>query len=372
MAFGIKKIGQFLDTSALTGNHSVVGIDIGTSSVKVVGLTEGKNGAELETYGELQLGPYAGLEIGRTVNLDAGKLGLALTDILREANVTARNAALAIPNSASFIAAVEFPTRDQAKLASMVPIEARKYIPVPINEVTLDWFMIPPRAQVAEAAPVQTPESTHVLLAAIFNEALHKYRSAVQHAGVAVGLNEMESFSVIRSSIHEDDETVMIMDLGASSAKMYIVANGILHESHRIPIGGQDLTMAIVETMKLSHGEAEEAKRQMGFVAGDGYDPRLVEALTRPIERIINETRRVIARYESEGPEKINKIFLTGGGSSLKGITESFTTAFSIPVVRANPFSKVAYPAFLEETLKEAGPSFAVAIGIALRRLIEK
>ena len=371
MAFGIKKIGQFLDSSALTGSHGVVGIDIGTSSVKVVGLIEGKNGAELETYGELQLGPYAGLEIGRTTNLDAGKLGTALMDILREANVTARNAALAIPHSASFIAAVEFPTNDQAKLASMVPIEARKYIPVSMNEVTLDWFVIPERKQAA-AVPDAAQTNTHVLLAAIFNESLRKYRSAVQHAGVAVGLNEMESFSVIRSSIHEDDETVMIMDLGASSTKIYIVANGILHETHRMPIGGQDLTMAIAETLKLGNGEAEEAKRQMGFTAGEGYDPRIVEALTRPIERIVNETRRVLSRYESEGTEKIAKIYLTGGGASLKGIVESFTTAFGVSVVPANAFSKVAYPAFLEETLKEAGPTFAVAIGIALRRLIEK
>ncbi len=371
MAFGIKKIGQLLDTSALTGKHGVVGVDIGTSSIKVVGLTEGKNGAELETYGELQLGPYAGLEIGRTTNLEAGKLGTALTDILREANVTARNAALAIPHSASFIATVEFPTNDQAKLASMVPIEARKYIPVAMSEVTLDWFVIPPRKQ-ADTAPADPQTNTHVLLAAIFNESLRKYRSAVQHAGVAVGLNEMESFSVIRSSIHEDDETVMIMDLGASSTKIYIVANGILHETHRMPIGGQDLTMAIVETMKLSIGEAEEAKRQMGFVVGEGYDPRIVEALTRPIDRVANETKRVIARYESEGSEKIAKIYLTGGGASLRGLPESLGAAFGIPVVPANAFSKVAYPAFLEETLKEAGPTFAVAIGIALRRLIEK
>lgn len=372
MAFGIKKIGKFLDSSAITGNHSVVGVDIGTSSIKVVGLTEGQNGAELETYGELQLGPYAGLEIGRTTNLDAGKLGTALIDILREANVTARNAALAIPHSASFIATVEFPTNDQAKLASMVPIEARKYIPVPMNEVTLDWFVIPERKKVEVNTDATPKTNTHVLLAAIFNESLRKYRSAVQHAGVAVGLNEMESFSVIRSSIHEDDETVMIMDLGASSAKIYIVANGILHETHRMPIGGQDLTMAIVETMKLGIGEAEEAKRQMGFVAGDGYDPRIVEALTRPIERIVNETKRVLTRYESEGSEKITKIYLTGGGASLRGLPESFATAFGIPVICANAFSKVAYPAFLEETLKEAGPTFAVAIGIALRRLIEK
>ncbi|MCC5302487.1 hypothetical protein, partial [Staphylococcus aureus] len=81
-------------------------------------------------------------------------------------------------------------------------------IPVPMNEVTLDWFVIPERKK-AEVSPDAPPEtSTHVLLAAIFNESLHKYRSAVQHAGVAVSLNEMESFSVIRSSIHEDDETV--------------------------------------------------------------------------------------------------------------------------------------------------------------------
>jgi Tfp pilus assembly PilM family ATPase len=130
--------------------------------------------------------------------------------------------------------------------------------------------------------------------------------------------------------------------------------------------------MAIAETMKLSIGEAEEAKRQMGFVTGDGYDPRIVGALTRPIERIVGETKRVLARYESEGSEKIAKVYLTGGGTALRGIVESFATSFGIPVVPANAFSKVAYPAFLEETLKEAGPAFAVAIGIALRRLIEK
>lgn len=372
MAFQMKQLGKLLDMgSDAVGGKNVVGIDIGTSSLKVVALTAGKTGAALETYGELQLGPYAGADIGRTVNLEPGKLGDALIDILHEANVTARNAALAIPHSASFITVVKFPTRDQAQLTSMVPIEARKYIPMTMNEVTLDWFAIPER-KAREGVPNDpNVNETHVLLAAIYNESLKRYRSVVQHAGVAVGMNEIESFSVIRSSVHEDDQTVMVLDLGASSTKMYIVTEGILHETHRMPLGGQDLTAAIATSLKIQLSEAEEVKRQMGFTA-DGYDPRISEALRGSIERIVFESKRVIERYESEGGEKVSKVFLAGGGALLRGLRETMETTFALPVLLTNPFTKVEYPAFLEETLKDAGPSFAVAMGVALRRLMEK
>ncbi len=374
MIFQIKQLGKLLDmgNDAVNGK-SVVGIDIGTSSLKVIGLTTGKTGASLETYGELQLGPYAGIDIGRTVNLEPGRLGEALVDILHEANVTARNAALAIPHSASFITVIQLPTKDPAQLASMVPIEARKYIPMSMNEVTLDWFAVPERAQKdGDVNNDQTSSTeTHVLLAAIYNESLKRYRSAVQHAGIAVGMNEIESFSVIRSSIHEDDATVMVLDLGASTTKMYIVTDGILHETHRMPVGGQDLTMAIAQMLKIQVSEAEEVKRQMGFAA-DSYDPRISEALRGPIERIVFETKRVIERFQSEGGEKVDKVYLAGGGALLRGLRETMETTFALPVVITNPFTKVEYPAFLEETLVEAGPSFAVAMGVALRRLMEK
>jgi type IV pilus assembly protein PilM len=373
MAFEIKKLGQLLNmgNDALHGAN-VVGIDIGASSIKVVSLTDGKTGAALETYGELQLGPIAGLDIGRTTNLEPGKLGNALVEILTEANVTARNGALAIPHTASFIAITEFPTTDQQQLASMVPIEARKLIPMAMNEVTLDWFVIPQKRMIANAENA-TPvlRGTQVLLAAIYNEALKRYRTVVQHAGLAVGMNEIESFSVIRSSIHENETTVMVLDLGAASTKMYIIQDGILHETHRMPVGGQDLTMAVAGSLNITPGEAEEVKRQIGFVAG-GYDARIAEALTTPIERITHEARRVIERYETAGSEKVTKIVLAGGGAVLKGLRETLESALGVPVVLSNPFTKVEYPAFLEATLKEIGPSFAVAMGAALRRLAEK
>src|SRR3990167_8865804 len=122
---------------------SVLGIDIGSSSIKVVQLRRHRGAAVLETYGELSLGPYAGVEIGRATSLPAKNLAEALTDVLKEANVTAKSCALSIPFSASLISLIEMPALSDDQLKKMIPIEARKYIPVPITEVTLDWFILP-------------------------------------------------------------------------------------------------------------------------------------------------------------------------------------------------------------------------------------
>ena len=369
MGFQIKKLGKLFDMGSLGSlEGGVIGIDIGTSSLKVIQLNIGKSGATLETYGELQLGPYMGADVGKVVNLEPSKLALALVDIIREANVTARSCALAIPHSACFVAVAHFPTRDQTQLVSMVPVEARKYVPMAMNEVTLDWFIIPDPPRI-EGAP--EPTETRVLLAAIYNESLNRYRGVVQNAGIAVGSNEIETFSVVRSSIHESDGSILLLDLGASSTKLYIVESGILQETHRIPLGGQELTSAVGTALNLGYGEAESIKRQMGLLS-DTYDPRIGAALAPIVDRIFTETNRALTRYERDMQIKINTIVLTGGGALLVGLLERAQATFAREVTIANPFSKVEYPAFLEETLREAGPSFSVAMGVALRRLTEK
>ena len=132
---------SFLGLSKKEG--SVLGVDIGSSSIKVVQLRRGRGTAILETYGELSLGPYAELDIGQATRLPAEKLATALTDLLREANTSTTDAALSIPFSDSLTSLIDMPDLPDKELAKMIPIEARKYIPVPIGEVTLDWFVIP-------------------------------------------------------------------------------------------------------------------------------------------------------------------------------------------------------------------------------------
>src|SRR3989344_3765304 len=123
--------------------HSVLGLDIGASSAKIVQVRSSKGAAILETYGEIALGPYGQQPVGKAVKLTPEKIAEALVDLMKEANVTARSGGFSIPFSSSLISILDLPKVDAGALKRMVPIEARKYIPVPISEVTLDWFAIP-------------------------------------------------------------------------------------------------------------------------------------------------------------------------------------------------------------------------------------
>ena len=145
-------------------NKSVLGIDIGSSSIKVVQLKRKGARAVLETYGELSLGPYATSPVGTATLLPEDKIVEALHDLLteKEVNITTNLCGIAIPFSSSLMSVIELPEVPPKKLAEMVPLEARKYIPVPISEVTLDWSIIPKNevrpATDFDSTPMNSPE----------------------------------------------------------------------------------------------------------------------------------------------------------------------------------------------------------------------
>ncbi|MCR4280805.1 MAG: pilus assembly protein PilM, partial [Candidatus Kaiserbacteria bacterium] len=144
MAFSFSNIGQQI-SSAFGGKKegSILGVDIGSSSAKIVQLRASKGTAILETYGEIALGPYGGAAVGKSVKLTPEKIAEALTDLMREANVTARTGGISIPFSSSLVSILDMPRVDKEAMKRMIPIEARKYIPIPVAEVSLDWFVIP-------------------------------------------------------------------------------------------------------------------------------------------------------------------------------------------------------------------------------------
>src|SRR3989344_7908991 len=144
MAFGFD-FKNFFKSSGVSGSsgNSVVGVDIGSSSIKVVQLRKEKERAILETYGEIALGPYANQKVGQAVKLTEEKVSEALRDLLREANVKSNKAIFSIPLKSSFVTTIVLPAETRDNLASVVPMEARRYIPIPLSEVVLDWWMIP-------------------------------------------------------------------------------------------------------------------------------------------------------------------------------------------------------------------------------------
>ena len=326
----------------------------------------------LETYGELALGPYANLIVGQMTNLPAEKLAEAISDILKESNITTKNAALSIPFSASLVSMIQLPKLSLGQLDSIIPIEARKYIPVPIGEVSIDWWVVPrPEEYETETDgedPLGKNEKIDVLIAAIHSETVSKYQDIVNRVGLENIFFEIEMFSTIRSTFGHDMKLVMVLDMGAGTTKLSIVEYGVVKSSHSVGRGSQDITVSLSKSLGVSMEEAEKLKRLHGLVEQNGNN-QIRETISLSTDYIFSEVNRVLLNYERKYNKTIGKIVLTGGGVLLPGFRDKAKETLRAEVVYGDPFSKVEAPAFLEKLLQEAGPEFAVAIGLALRKL---
>jgi type IV pilus assembly protein PilM len=369
MAFSISNIFKDLFSKK---NPSVLGIDIGTSSIKVVQLKRKHGQAAIETYGEIALGPYGGKDIGQATNLPSEKIAEALRDLLKEANVTTKTAGIAIPFVSSLVSLIEMPMVDSKQLAQMVPIEARKYIPVPISEVLLDWSVVPKAGKPlefedTENAPAKS-EKTDIMVVAIHNDTITKYQEISAKTGVEANFYEIEMFSTIRSVLDQSVNSAMIVDVGAGSTKLYIVEGGVIRNSHLVNRGSQDITSALSKSLSIPLVEAEEMKRATN-ISSPGTDKNIASIVTLTLDYIFSESNQVLLNYEKKYNKTVNQVILIGGGVLLQGFLDIAKKNFQVEVVLGEPFAKVEAPAFLENVLKSANPEFSVAVGLALRML---
>ena len=370
--------------------ESAVGIDIGSSSIKVVQVSREKEKLVLATYGELAVGPYADLSIGASASFGADKLIPIVSDLFKEAGVTAVTVAFSIPLKSSLILVVEMPDLPLEALAQAVPIEARKYIPVPIAEVVLDWQPLPRERQNFANVPVgekeKLPKTTdptlkgvhvpaqkiEVLLAAIHKETIALYQKLAQGLKIEPRFFEIETFSTLRSVVSPSDRApVAVIDMGASSTKMTIVEGGMVKISHTIGKGSQDVTGAISKSLSVDFAKAEEIKRELGLSRRGVEADTLSVAVTPIVEYIFTEANRVIVNYQRRYKRPVDRALLVGGGALLRGAPDIAVRRLGLDVAIAHPFERLNSPPSMSRVLEEAGPSFAVAIGLAERLLLD-
>jgi len=381
MAFSLGGIGKAISSVLGKGAEgSVLGVDIGASSIKVVQLRASRGAAILETYGEIALGPYGGQPIGKAVKLSSEKTAEALTDLMKEANVTARKGGISIPFASSLVSVIELPKVDKEALKRIVPIEARKYIPVPISEVALDWFLIPEEEGDTSAFDRMEKESSRprgqeVLLVAIHNATIENYQTLASDAGIAVEFYEIEIFSVVRSSLGHGIAPVLVVDLGAATTKLYVVERGVVRLTHLLTVGGQHMTEVLGRSLNWEFDKAERVKRERGLKDSTAYstdeNERIKTALLSTLTRIFSEVNRVLLSYGQRYNKNVSRVVFTGGGASLPGLYEEAKTSLQAEVEIADPFARTESPAFLADVLREIGPGFAVAVGLVLRKLKE-
>jgi type IV pilus assembly protein PilM len=332
MDFSLSGIKNVFDSLTKKGSdESVLGVDIGSSSIKVVQLRSSRGVAILETYGEIALGPYGNFPVGKSSKLSTETIATALTDLMKEANVTASHAGVAIPYASSLISTIDVPEVKKDQLKRIMPIEARKYIPLPISEVTLDWFLVPKEEKEQDAfdriekETMMQKKGNEVLLVAIHNDILRAYQTIMETVGLSVSFFEIEIFSAIRSVLSHSPTPTAIIDMGASSTKIYVVERGIVRLSHLLNMGGQQMTEILSRSVNWTFEKAERMKRETGLSTSPSYsreeNETMHQAMHSPLGRIFSEAARVLVMYGKRYNKNVHHVVLLGGGASLKNLT---------------------------------------------------
>lgn len=341
-----------------------IGIDIGSSSAKVVQLRLEKEKIFLETYGEIALGPYAGLNVGQVTKLGDEKMIEALSDLLRESKVTTKNAVVSINPMSTYVSLIKVPNVSDKDLITMLPLEARKYVPIPISEVQLDWWHIPDIKIRGE----NDERMIDVVLAAVNNTTLVEYSRYATKLSLVNPVFEIESFSLVRSLIHNDMKMTICVDIGAQVTTVSLINSGIVVDTHVIPRGSQDSTIQLSRALAISVEVAEETKRNFGYL-GDISNPYVKEVMELSSYPLFGDISRLTLMYERKYNQNIEGIILTGGGARIPGIVEAFKKSVTVPVRIASPFDQIEIPLFLKEMINKISPTYSVAVGLALKKL---
>ena len=350
-------------SGASTANSDIgLGVDIGAAFLKIVEIKRVGGIMELSTYGEIALGPHEEKALGDMTVLDIEKIKLALMTIFTDARVSAKHATIAISANESLIFTLKLPQMSRDDFQSIVVNEARKYVPVPITEVSLDWWRVP---DIIQKEGDRSDTEDDVLVVAIKNEIINKYNTAFSGGirDVNIANVEVETFSALRGVMNNELAPFILLDFGARSVRIAIVEYGIVKTFHIVNRGSHFITESLATTFGLGFEDAENMKRNLDI----HEESKESEHVLTNLQYVKTQLSKTIINYEREYKSAVNKIILVGGGSLLGGFPEYLEKEFNIKVELAKPFTKISTPEFLQETLEQTGPEFAVALGASLR-----
>lgn len=341
-----------------------LGIDIGTSAIKIVELSKAGERIKLENYGEMSVKtqaekPFRTLE-GSSLLLSDKDIARAINAILKKAQIATKEAFFSIPDFSTFFTFLELPQMSREELSSAVQFEARQHIPLPLTEVVLDWSVIEGEVSAKKQSKLK------VLLVAVPHEVIRQYQAIAKLSQIQLISLEAEVFGLLRSLVKDKKGTFGIVDIGANTTTFSIIEEGVLKITHTFDVSGNELTGLLSKSLNVGYNEAEELKRKYGILSPEKQVGKIISSLTDLLADGIEKISRNFYQTKGKEPEKI---VLAGGLALLPGLKEYFSDWFKKPVEIANPFSGFLYPPVLEKVLKEIGPSHAIAVGTALRGL---
>lgn len=360
-------------------NKSYLGVDLGTAGIKVVELANTKGHATLLTYGIVESsGDIVRSNAPETVN----KVVELLQEITKKSRVTTDLAVAALPAFSVFSSILSLPPMPKSDLAQAVKWEAKKFVPMPLDEMILDWKLLrnveavisdqPPTDEnneennTTEVKAPDTKQNRRVLITAAPKNLVARYLEIFKRAGLKLISLETESFALARSLFFGSKLPIMIIDIGSLTTAISIVEDGVPILNRSLDVGGATLTQAIATSLNIDRRRAEQFKRDIGIAqtnAASGI-PKVIERALNPV---INEVKYSLNLYQSQTAISVEKAILIGGSAFLPNLTDYLAQVLNLNVFVGDPWFRVAYPEDLKLVLDEVGPRLAVATGLAMR-----
>ena len=344
-------------------SKNVVGLDIGSSAIKLVELKEKKGGTyQLLKMGVERLSPEA---IVDGSIMDSSMVVETISRLNSEKGVKNSNYATSLSGHSVIIKKISLPAMSPDELAESIQWEAEQYIPFDINDVNLDYVPLTTGG---------TGENIEVILVAVKKEKINDYTSVISQTNKAAVLVDVDAFALqncyeMNYDVNEN-RVLALVNIGASVTNVNVLSGTNSLFWRDITFGGNQYTDAIQRELSLSFEQAEELKR--GKTVGDHTIQQVIPILNSVSEDFAGELRKTLDFFTAtSGAERVDEIVLAGGGSGVLNLDATLRDKFSIPVSIMDPFRNVTVDEgeFNPEELAEIGPSMAIAVGLAIRKL---
>lgn len=345
----------------------IVGIDVGSSSIKVVRLRESRGTYHLENLGIMPLGSET--IVDNTI-MDSPAIVDAINNLLASIKIKTKKVATSVSGHSVIIRKISLPIMTDAELESSIQWEAEQYIPFDISEVNIDFQILGPDAK--------DPAQMNVMLVAAKKDFVNDYTAIFNEAGLEPVVMDIDCFAVENMFDYNygfvDGEVVALIDLGASATSVNVLKGETSVFTRDIQAGGNLLNEELQKRLGISSDEAERAKLGNGDVAD--VDPDSIdEILSDAVENLVQEVQRSLDFFTAtSSDDRVAKVYLAGGLSGSEKVRSILEERLGIPAEKVNPFRNVTVneKQFDAEYLDAVGPMFSVAAGLAMRKVGDK
>jgi type IV pilus assembly protein PilM len=344
----------------LGGSKTIVGLDIGSSSIKAVELKKAHGGIELAHIG---VEPLASDIVVDSMIVDSGSVSSAISKIFNENGIKSKAVATSVSGHSVIVKKISVATMSEQELAESIQTEAAQHIPFDITDVNIDYQIL--------SEDLSGPQM-EVLLVAVKKDKILNYTNVLSLAGKAPAIVDIDAFAL--QNCYEfnyepaSSSTVALLNIGASVMNINIVKGTSPLFTRDVSVGGNQYTDSLQKELDLSFDDAESLKlgKQVGTVSEDAKLPILQQVT----EVIVLEIQKTFDFFRATAAgEHIERIYMAGGSSQVPGLMEALRQEFSLPVEILNPFQKIGFTDTTPnaDLIGHNAGQLAVAVGLALR-----